>query len=301
MRIIEKDNNIIIEQVVDFDIEQILECGQCFHFEKLDNKEYVIIAFSKLLHIRQTNDKVVLYKTSMDEYNNVWKQYFDMDRDYSLIKDALIKKDDKLKDSISSMNGIRILNQDFFEMLISFIISQNKQIPHIKQLVFAISKEYGIYIGNVGEKEYYTFPQPEVLKKLTIEDWKALKTGFRAPYLYDAVDKIFTKAIDRELLDTLTTEEMRNVLMNIKGVGEKVANCVILFSLGRREAFPIDVWMKRIMENIYFGKETSKTEIEKLAKELYGEYGGYAQQYLFHYGRSVKMGKNEKKREKTSK
>jgi len=301
MRIIEKDNNIIIEQVADFELDQILECGQCFHFEKLDNKEYVIIAFSKLLHIKQTNDKVVLYKTSMDEYNNVWKQYFDMDRDYSLIKDALIKKDDKLKDSISSMNGIRILNQDFFEMLISFIISQNKQIPHIKQLVFDISKKYGTYIGNVGEKEYYTFPQPEVLKKLTIEDWKVLKTGFRAPYLYDAVDKISTKAIDRELLDTLTTEEMRNVLMNIKGVGEKVANCVILFSLGRREAFPIDVWMKRIMENIYFGKETSKTEIEKLAKELYGEYGGYAQQYLFHYGRSVKMGKNEKKREKTSK
>ena len=210
----------------------------------------------------------------MDEYNNVWKQYFDMDRDYSLIKDALIKKDDKLKDSISSMNGIRILNQDFFEMLISFIISQNKQIPHIKQLVFAISKEYGIYIGNVGEKEYYTFPQPEVLKKLTIEDWKALKTGFRAPYLYDAVDKISTKAIDRELLDTLTTEEMRNVLMNIKGVGEKVASCTSLFAFSNLEAFPIDVWMRRAIDE-YFGGE--------LDPKALGPYAGVAQQYIFHY------------------
>ncbi len=292
MRIFEKDGNIIIEQAVDFDIEQILECGQCFHFEKLEDKEYVIVAFAKLLHIKQIGNSVIFYNTSMNEYDNIWKKYFDMDIDYGVIKQALLSKDDKLKNSVDAMGGIRLLNQEFFEMLLSFIISQNKQIPHIKKLVFHISERFGEYIGEINGKKYYAFPTPVALSRVTVEEWQELKTGFRAPYLYDAVKKVNEGVVDENKLLQLDNDALINSLKEIKGVGDKVANCIMLFSLGKRDAFPIDVWIKRIMEEMYFGKETKKEIIAAYAKELYGEYGGYAQQYLFHYGRNSK---NEKK------
>ena len=176
-------------------------------------------------------------------------------------------------------------------MLISFIISQNKQIPHIKQLVKRISENYGEYIGEVNGEKYYSFPDADILGNITEQDFRAMKTGFRAPYLYDAAQKLSKGEITAEKLKGLSEKETRKKLLEIKGVGEKVANCVMLFSLGFRDAFPIDVWMKRIMETLYFnGMDTPKEKIQEFAKELYGEYGGYAQQYLFCYGRENKVG-----------
>ena len=130
-----------LKNICDFDLAQTLECGQCFHFVKLDENDYVLTAKGRLLHVSQQADTVTFYDTEEDEYVNVWKDYFDMDRDYSEIKNKLLEKDDKLKDAIESMWGVRILNQDFFETLISFIISQNKQIPHIKKIVADISAD----------------------------------------------------------------------------------------------------------------------------------------------------------------
>ena len=146
-----------LKNVCDFDLAQTLECGQCFHFVKLDEEDYVLAAKGHVLHVSQEDDTVTFYDTEEDEYVNVWKDYFDMDRDYSAIKKKLLEKDDKLKDAIESMWGVRILNQDFFETLISFIISQNKQIPHIKQIVARISHDYGKYQGSVGGIDFYGF------------------------------------------------------------------------------------------------------------------------------------------------
>lgn len=280
-----------LKNICDFDLAQTLECGQCFHFVKLDENDYVLTAKGRLLHVSQQADTVTFYDTEEDEYVNVWKDYFDMDRDYSEIKNKLLEKDDKLKDAIESMWGVRILNQDFFETLISFIISQNKQIPHIKKIVADVSAKFGTYMGTYGGVDMYTFPTLEQLTNASEEDFKELKTGFRAPYIMDAIRRNMAGQFDEKELRGMDYESCVKELMTIKGVGEKVANCVSLFGLGKKEAFPVDVWIKRIMETMYFdGVDTPKDKIAAFAKEQFGELGGFAQQYLFYYGKTIKMG-----------
>ncbi len=284
-----KNNDLVVSELKDFRIGQTLECGQSFHFEKTENDEYIIIAYNKILRVKEANEEsVIFYDTTIEEFEKLWIHYFDLDRDYGNIKKVLLKKDDKLRQAIEEKSGVRIMNQEFFEMLMSFIISQNKQIPHIKKLVFEISKKWGTFLGMVNDKPYYAFPTPFQMKNATIEDFIKLKTGFRAPYLYDAVNMVLTGRINENEAKSLSGDELVKYLCQIKGVGEKVANCVILFSLGKRDAFPIDVWIKRIMEKLYFGEETDKKEIALFAKERFGEYGGYAQQYLFYYARDEK-------------
>ncbi len=280
-----------LKNVKDFDLAQTLECGQCFHFVKMDEEDYVLTAKGHVLHVSQEADTVTFYDTEEDEYVNVWKDYFDMDRDYSAIKKTLLEKDDKLKDAIESMWGVRILNQDFFETLISFIISQNKQIPHIKKIVADISAKFGTYKGTYGGADMYTFPSLEQLANASEEDFKELKTGFRAPYIMDAIRRNMAGQFDKNELKRMDYDSCIRELMTIKGVGEKVANCVSLFGLEKKEAFPVDVWIKRIMETMYFdGVDTPKDKIAAYAKEHFGELGGFAQQYLFYYGKSIKMG-----------
>lgn len=280
-----------LKNVCDFDLAQTLECGQCFHFVKLGEEDYVLTAKGRVLHVSQESDIVTFYDTEEDEYVNVWKDYFDMDRDYSAIKKKLLEKDDKLKDAIESMWGVRILNQEFFETLISFIISQNKQIPHIKKIVADISAKFGTYKGTYGGEDMYTFPTLEQLTNASEEDFKELKTGFRAPYIMDAIRRNMAGQFDEKELRGMDYDSCVKELMTIKGVGEKVANCVSLFGLGKKEAFPVDVWIKRIMETMYFdGVDTPKDKIAAFAKEQFGELGGFAQQYLFCYGKTIKMG-----------
>lgn len=280
-----------LKNVCDFDLAQTLECGQCFHFVKLDENDYVLTAKGRLLHVSQQADTVTFYDTEEDEYVNVWKNYFDMDRDYSAVKKKLLENDNKLKDAIESMWGVRILNQDFFETLISFIISQNKQIPHIKKIVADISAKFGTYKGTYGGADMYTFPTLEQLTNASEEDFKELKTGFRAPYIMDAIRRNMAGQFNEKELKNMDYDSCIKELMTIKGVGEKVANCVSLFGLGKKEAFPVDVWIKRIMETMYFdGEDTTKDKIAAFAKEQFGDLGGFAQQYLFYYGKTIKMG-----------
>ena len=280
-----------LKNVCDFDLAQTLECGQCFHFVKLDENDYVLTAKGRVLHVSQQADTVTFYDTEEDEYVNVWKDYFDMDRDYSAVKKKLLENDNKLKDAIESMCGVRILNQDFFETLISFIISQNKQIPHIKKIVADISAKFGSYKGTYDGVDMYTFPTLEQLTNASEEDFKELKTGFRAPYIMDAIRRNMAGQFNEKELRSMDYDSCIKELMTIKGVGEKVANCVSLFGLGKKEAFPVDVWIKRIMETMYFdGEDTPKDKIAAFAKEQFGDLGGFAQQYLFYYGKTIKMG-----------
>ena len=293
-----EDGNFIIEKQKDFILSQTLECGQCFHFVKLDEEDYLISAKSRILHIAQKENRTIFYNTDEQTFDKVWKHYFDLERDYGKIKSILIEKDDRLATAIEAMSGVRILNQEFFETLISFIISQNKQIPHIKKIVADISAKYGDYAGEVKGVPMYTFPDVRKLAKAEVEDLKELKTGFIAPYIYDAVKCVGEGKISYDELIALDSEQGIEKMCQIKGVGNKVASCVSLFALGKRDSFPIDVWIKRIMEYLYFdGNDTSKDVIAAFAKERFGELGGYAQQYLFYYGKTVKMGvanKNKK-------
>ena len=291
MQISYDEGNVVLTEVRDFDLAQTLECGQCFHFKKLAEQEYAVCAFHRLLRIRQEKDSVILFDTTMQDYEMIWRDYFDFGRDYGRIKAALLQTDDTLKEAVETMQGVHILQQEFFETLISFIISQNKQIPHIKKIVSDISAKFGTYKGTYGGVDMYTFPSLDQLANASEEDFKELKTGFRAPYIMDAIRRNREGQFDENELKSMDYDSCIKELMTIKGVGEKVANCVSLFGLGKKEAFPVDVWIKRIMETMYFdGVDTPKDKIAAFAKEQFGELGGFAQQYLFYYGKSIKMG-----------
>lgn len=283
------ENNIVtVDGVNDFTLSQILECGQCFHFDKLDEEVYEVVAFGRAVKMEQTDKVLRIYGSSMEDYEGIWKLYLDMDNDYGLIKQSVIKADGALKTAVDEKSGIRILNQDFFETLISFIVSQNKSIPQIKQCVKNISHRFGDEVIGYNGEAFYVFPDVQRLHDATEEELRECKVGFRAQYIKNATEAVYSGAVTKEKLDELDIAQARELLMTIKGVGEKVANCVLLFGLGRREAFPVDVWMKRIMEQMYFdGKDTKKQDIEAFAVNKFGDLGGYAQQYLFDYARTT--------------
>lgn len=285
MKIIQDEKDLLLKGVKDFNIAQTLECGQCFRFKKLEESKYIVIAKNKFLIIEQNKDELIFYDTTIEEFDEHWREYFDLDRDYGKIKSDLINGDKKMEEVIDYGSGIRILNQDFLEVLISFIISQNKQIPQIKQVLNLLSMKYGEEIGEYEGEKFYGFPTFEVLSALTEDDFRELKAGFRARYLVDACENLDQSIVKEEELLLMNYDDALESLCLIKGVGVKVGNCVLLFGLKKRNAFPIDVWIRRIMEDIYFREETKLDIIQKFAKDKFAEYGGYAQQYLFYYSR----------------
>lgn len=285
-----RENDIILHEYESFVISQILECGQCFRFTQIGEENYIIVAYGKILNIYCDGTDIVFKNTTEEEFNNIWYNYFDFGRNYNDIKKKISENDEILQKAVEYAPGIRILNQDRFECLISFIISQNNRIPMIKKVISNISKKYGRYIGSVDGEEYYAFPNPEELIKADEAGLMECKTGFRAKYIIDAVQKVIHGEINLNA-DDMDTETLRKMLMTIKGVGPKVADCTMMFSFGRCETFPTDVWVKRIMSELYFnGREASVKEIHQKAEECFGDYAGYAQQYLFNYARQFKIG-----------
>ncbi len=286
--------NIVINRASDFDIEHILECGQCFRFYKIGEKRYRIIAHGRILEVSQTLNEVVFHYTSEEDFCDIWCTYFDLNRDYATIKQSLGKMNNPLHLAVTEKSGIRLLQQDTWETLISFIISQNKHITHIKKLIEDLSKAYGTYIGTVEGEKYYSFPTVEQLSHAEDEDLRALKVGFRAPYIVDAYKKVIDGEVDMDALIYIPIEDAKKELMKIKGVGPKVADCVLLFGARRYEVFPVDVWVKRVMEYFYFNEDTKITHIHDYAIEEYGNLAGFAQQYLFYYARDFQIGKKKK-------
>lgn len=274
----------------DFSLEQTLECGQCFRFYKIGNNEYVVIAQNTYIRVEQRGNILKLFCTQ-EEYERIWKIFFDLDRDYGKIKELLKEKDPFLKEAIMQKHGVHILKQEPFEMLLSFILSQNKQIPHIKKLIEGISSKYGNYLGECEGISCYSFPTLKQLKAVTEEEFRQLKTGFRAPYLVDAIKQIDQGIILLDSLYGVSYLEAKQCLMGVRGVGEKIADCVLLYAYGRYEVFPTDVWVKRVVEHYYFDEPQKMDKIQEFAKYYFGDYAGFAQQYLFYYARDNKIGK----------
>ena len=220
------------------------------------------------------------------------EEYFDLKRDYKKIKEELSKIDENMKTSIEYGKGIRILNQDLWETIISFIISANNNIPRIKGIIEKLSKKYGKELEFEGKK-YYTFPTPKELENVTVEDYRSLGLGFRDIRLYETTKMILEKKVDlQELRKNPNTFEVREKLLTLSGVGPKVADCILLFSdLKRFEVFPIDVWVRRVMNDLYIKNpdetKVSKKQIEKIANEKFGSFAGLAQQYLFYWRREA--------------
>ena len=282
MKYSQDDDKVILTDYVNFDITETLECGQCFRYERLSAYEYHIIACGKSLFIDQTKDKILFYKTTLQEFEDIWKGYFDLDRDYSAVKETLASNDIVLRDAIEYAEGIHILRQEPWECLISFIISQNNNIPRIRKIIDTMARTFGRQI----EDGVFAYPTPEELSKASPDDLLNCRMGFRAKYIADAVKNVCSGSVDLKALEYKSSGEARDTLMSIKGVGGKIADCVLLFAYNRTEVFPTDVWIKRVMQNLYFNlEETSIKEIHKFAKSRFGEYAGFAQQYLYVYAR----------------
>ncbi len=269
-----KNNNVYIHGIPDFDLPHTLDCGQAFRWSGNENNVWSGVAYGKYLELEKLLDgSVVLYNTTKQEFEEIWRSYFDLDRDY---EDIIVKlsENETLKKACEYSHGIRILNQEPFETLCSFIISQNNNIKRIKGIIERLCENFGEY-----KNGYYTFPTAEKLASLTLEDLSVLRSGFRAKYLLDAAKKVVSGEVDLYNLKNLPLDDAREELMKIVGVGPKVADCCLLFSHHHTSAFPKDVWIKRAM-SVLFGDELPKNA---------QEYAGIAQQYIFFYARETKL------------
>lgn len=280
-------NDLIVTGLKDFNLKHIFDCGQCFRFNEIDKNTYFGIAMNKALLISQNKDSITLYNTTEEDFNNIWFSYFDLGRDYGEIKQRL-SHDPVMKKAISYGEGIRILNQDLWETVISFIISASNNIPRIKGIIERFCTAFGNEIHYMGNT-YYSFPDIETAASLSLDDLSVIRAGYRDKYILDAAQKFKSGELSDKYIRSLSTDEAKKALLSIKGVGEKVCNCILLFGLQKVDSFPIDVWIKRIMEQMYFGSEQSIAEISEFAKERFGDIGGFAQQYLFFYARENKI------------
>lgn len=291
--IVEKDNKIIIKDIKDFEPKHIFECGQAFRWYVEEDESYTAIHKGKIINVKRNGRDIIFLNTNMADFNDVWYEYFDLGRDYGKIKEEL-SKDPILKEVIKFGEGIRILNQEPFETTISFIISANNQIPRIKRSIELITQHYGKSVGSYKDKEYFTFPDPETLANVDYEELERdSRVGYRAKYIVETSNMIKNKEVDLDELYKLPTDKAKEILLKLPGVGPKVANCILLFSLNKNDAFPVDTWVKRVMESLYFKEGASIKRISQYAEENFGSLGGFAQQYLFYYARELGIGKKQ--------
>lgn len=264
-----------------FNLKYTLECGQCFRW-KNNNDYYVGVIKDRVIKIRQDGDYIYVRSNEQKDLEKVIKEYFELEKDYSSIEKRIASLDDYVKKALKNTSGMRHLKQDFFETIISYIISANNNIPRISKSVNEISKRYGKKI-EFDNEEYYLFPTPEQLRDVTIDDYRACGVGFRDKYIYNTVKRINNKEIDLVKMHDMDTSSLRKELLSLMGIGPKVADCILLFSCGRQEVFPIDVWVERVMKKLYFNDENiSKKEILKYASDNFGNDAGIVQQHLFY-------------------
>ncbi len=287
-----KEQQYILKNVKSFEPKHIFECGQCFRWDEETDGSYTGIVKNNVISVKKVDNDVIFSSLGADNLETLVTDYFDLNRNYEEIKTKLSQIDEFLENSIKYGSGIRILNQDLWETIISFIISANNNIPRIKGIINRMSQKYGTQIDWKGKK-YYTFPTVENLAKATVQDLRALGLGFRDVRVYETTHKILNKEVDLEKMhNEPDTKKVRDTLLTLSGVGPKVADCILLFStLKRFDVFPIDVWVRRVMNDLYIKNtdetKVNKKEIEKLASEKFGKLEGIAQQYLFYWKRDT--------------
>ena len=286
------EQEYVIKNINTFEPRDIFDCGQCFRWNKQADGSYIGVFGENVLRVKKIENDVIFTGICKEDIKTTVEKYFDLNRDYEKIKKELSNIDNNLKSSIEYGKGIRILNQDLWETIISFIISANNNIPRIKGIIEKLSKAYGKEIEWNNQK-YYTFPTAKELENVTVDEYRNMGLGFRDIRVFETTHMILDKKVDLEnLRNNKNTEEVREQLLKLSGVGPKVADCILLFSdLKRFEVFPIDVWVRRVMNDLYIKNEdetkVNKKQIEKLAKDKFGSLAGLAQQYLFYWRRGA--------------
>ncbi len=277
-----------INNLSDFELDHIFECGQCFRWKKEIDRSYTGVTKFGVINIKKEKNSIIVDGNFNGETEeNVLTfltDYLDLLCNYSEIKKLLSEGDNNLQKAMEYGYGIRILNQDPWEMLISYIISAANNIPRISKTIENISKEYGQKIEYKG-KDYYLFPTPQALSKASIEDLRRLNLGFRDKYVYNATKLVISNEVNLNEIMMMDYQAAKKALTQIDGVGDKVANCILLFSMKKTEAFPVDTWIKKVMSELYNESKDIK-KIATFAEKKFGKYGGIAQQYLFYYMRS---------------
>lgn len=269
-----------------FNLKYTLECGQCFRWKCVDeNKcEYIGVIKDRVIKIRQERERIFITSNREDNLENVVLQYFDLLEDYQMIEERIKKVDKNVEMAVKKTSGIRHLNQGFFETVVSYIISANNNIPRITKSVEEISRRYGekVYFE---DKEYYLFPTMKQLEKVTAKEFRECGVGFRDAYLESTVKDLLLDKITKKDIEECTTEELKKKLLSLKGIGPKVADCILLFACNKRDVFPIDVWVERVMSILYFSTyhgNIKKKEILQYANEHFGMDAGIIQQHLFY-------------------
>ena len=305
-----------------FNLKHIFECGQCFRWNYDEEKdEYIGVVLGEVISVKEIEegiDKKYIFNSTIKNNEELEKfiyKYFNLSLEYNKIKEEILNKNSinilnlkekeneidlehniALKEAIEYGYGIRILKQDLWETVVSYIISVNNNIPRIKKIIETLSSKYGKRIV-FKNKEYYSFPTPDELNKVSIKDLRECGLGFRDKRVYD-ITKIFLKErnikdsnINKLLDNKLDVKNLRNILLKHNGIGPKVADCILLFALNKYEIFPIDLWIRRVMNDIYFKKKDEKKltndEIIKFINRRYGKYSGIVQQYLFYWKRET--------------
>lgn len=283
------DEGIRIKEVKNFELPHIFDCGQCFRWNRQNDGSYIGIAYNKVIQIKKEGNDVIINNTSKEDFYNIWAEYFDLYRDYDLIKEKL-SHDPLLRKSIQFGSGMRILKQEPFEIIISFIISSNNRIPMIKKAIEKICMNWGNPIEYNGNT-YYSFPDINSISLAEEKEIENCKTGFRARYIKDTISKIYASyssdshEFNPQYIKELSDDECHNELQKFSGVGPKVADCIMLFAMGKYSAFPVDVWVKRAMMHFYLAPDTSLKKIRDFGRNKFKELSGFAQQYLFYYAR----------------
>lgn len=287
------EQEYILSNLDSFELNHIFDCGQCFRRNQQADWSYIWIFWNNILNVQKKSDSVKFSWNTDWDIQAIVNQYFDLDRNYSEIKSQLSKIDNYMKESIQYWHWIRLLNQNLRETIISFIISANNNIPRIKWIIERLSQKYWTELERNGQ-HYYTFPTAEQLKDVSISDYRKLWLWFRDERVYTTARMILDGKIDLNLLYKKDTQTVRNYLLSLSWIWPKVADCILLFSnLKRLEVFPIDVRVRRIMNELYIHNpdeaKVNKNQIRKLAREKFWDYAWLAQEYLFYRARTQKL------------
>ena len=272
-----------IQNVTDFSLKYTLESGQSFRWNRIDNAYYGVVE-GRILKISQEGT-ILCVESSTDEdkvsFVSYLRHYLDLERDVPRILSE-VKNDAYMHRAIEKLWGMRILNQELWETVASFILSQNNNVPRIRGIIRRLSERFGEHLTLAGYVDY-SFPSPDALATATNEALLACGTGYRATYLQEAAQAVVRGELSLTAMQQMSYPEAKQALMRQNGIGEKVADCICLFSLGHLAALPIDVWIKRIFETLYLRRRATHREIREFAHSYFGDGVGYAQQYLFHY------------------
>lgn len=268
-------DKIVIEDMAEFNINQILDCGQIFRYNILGNVAEVV-STDKYAKVVTYDDKIEIFSEDLAYFEH----FFDLKNNYDDIKSKL-SVDDFLAPCIKFGYGIRILNQDLFEMIVSFIISANNNIKRIKNSLNYLSERF-------GDKKtcYYAFPTLEQLKLATIADYRLAGLGYRAEYMYDTIQKLTKEDLNN--FKNLSEQKRFEFLLSLKGIGEKVAHCILLFAMHQTNLFPVDTWINKVYNDLTGTNSTNRKQISKNLSDRYGNLSGYAQQYFYYYYRELR-------------